>query len=155
MKTDTHTFNKKTIKILSILSFAISILGLFFLVKKQLIISNNPFAIFIQISAFSLMIWARITFGFRSFHASANSTAGGIVTSGPYKYFRHPIYASVIFFFLASLIAFPYLQTVFGVVLITGGLWGRMLLEEKSLLATYPEYESYLNKTKRIIPFIF
>lgn len=71
----------KTIKRASLIAFSITLIGLFFLVKKHLIISNNPIAITIQISAVIFMIWARITFGMRSFHAGANSTKGELVTN--------------------------------------------------------------------------
>ncbi len=102
------------------------------------------------------MIWARITLGVRSFHAAANTTKGELITTGPYRWVRHPIYASIIIFFMASLISFPYLKTIIGVILIFVGLLTRMLLEEKSLKKIYKEeYEIYSKHTKRIIPFIF
>lgn len=40
------------------------------------------------------MAWARLTFGRRSFHASAVPTAGGVETRGPYRFIRHPIYTA-------------------------------------------------------------
>jgi len=143
------------IKYGSLIAFGIAIIGIVYLVLHRSIITENPVAIIIQICSFGLMIWARIIFGFRSFHASANTSKGKLITNGPYKYFRHPIYAAVIYFFLASLISFPYLETLIAVLLIIGGLFARMLFEEKSLLITYAEYEFYSKKTKRIIPFIF
>jgi hypothetical protein len=39
-----------------------------------------------------------LTFGARSFHAGANPTDGGVVTAGPYRFFRHPIYAAILYF---------------------------------------------------------
>ncbi|WP_372770480.1 isoprenylcysteine carboxylmethyltransferase family protein [Lutibacter sp.] len=143
------------LKLSSLIAFGVAIIGLLFLVHHQHIISDNPVVIIIQISSFGLMIWARIIFGARSFHATANTTKGKLVTNGPYKYFRHPIYAAVIFLFSASLIAFPFKETVVGVFLIIAGLFVRLLLEEKSLNETYEEYESYSKRTKRLIPFIF
>jgi len=101
------------------------------------------------------MIWARITFGMRSFHASANSTKGELVTSGPYRLLRHPIYASIIYFFLACIIAFPTLKTIIGVFVIIASTYARMIFEEISLKETYKEYGLYSQKAKRIIPFLF
>ncbi|HEY9220895.1 MAG TPA: methyltransferase [Lutibacter sp.] len=141
------------IKYGSLIAFGVAIIGMTYLVLHKSIITENPISIIIQICSFGLMIWARIIFGFRSFHASANTTNGKLITNGPYKYFRHPIYAAVIYFFLSSLISFPYLETLLAVLLIIGGLFARMLFEEKSLQITYPEYEFYAKKTKRIIPF--
>ena len=101
------------------------------------------------------MIWARITFGLRSFHATANTTKGKLVTNGPYRWLRHPIYASLIYFFGASVISYPFIETIAAVILISGGLITRMLLEEKFLLEAYEEYAEYSTCTRRIIPFIF
>lgn len=144
-----------TLKIGSLIAFGIALLGILFLFEKNYIFSENPITIIIQICSAMLMIWARITFGFRSFHTTANTTKGELITNGPYHWFRHPIYAAVIYFFAACLISYPFIETFAAVVLIIGGLFGRMLLEEKSLFATYKEYAMYSTQTKRIIPFLF
>jgi protein-S-isoprenylcysteine O-methyltransferase Ste14 len=131
------------------------LVGVFYLIEKKYIFSSNPISIIIQVCAFLLMIWARITFGMRSFHAAANTTEGRLVTNGPYRWFRHPIYAAIIYFFIGCIISFPYIETIGAVLLIIAGLSVRMILEEKSLLATYGDYAAYCKKTKRIIPFVF
>ena len=65
-----------------------AILTMYF--RKELL-ATGPVTLGLQIAALLLMVWARLTFGVRSFHATANATAGGLVTSGPYHYIRHPI----------------------------------------------------------------
>lgn len=107
----------------------------------------------IQVLAALLMIWSHITFGLRSFHAAANTTIGELVTSGPYQFLRHPIYASVIYFFAAPLIVYLNLNVLLAVLAILG-LFIRMLLEEKFLMNTYPEYVDYCKRAKRFIPSI-
>jgi hypothetical protein len=57
----------------------------------------QPIAIALQLIAVALMVLARVTFGRRSFHAAANPTAGGLVTTGPYRIIRHPISAACLF----------------------------------------------------------
>ncbi|MEO5907983.1 MAG: isoprenylcysteine carboxylmethyltransferase family protein [Ginsengibacter sp.] len=144
------------LKIGSLIAFGLAVAGALFLVVKDYVFSKNILAIVIQLLSLGLMIWARMTLGLRSFHPTANTTKGELITSGPFRWFRHPIYASLIFFFIASLISFPYLETLIAVLLIIIGLFIRMLLEEKSLKETYKErYETYSRQTKRIIPFIF
>lgn len=143
------------LKIGSLIAFIVAVGGVVYLYQKGHIFSGNPITIIIQVLATGLMIWARLTFGIRSFNASANTTKGNLVTNGPYRWFRHPIYAALIYFFIGSLIAFPTTEVVLAVILISSGLFVRMLLEEKSLSITYPEYAEYCKKTKRIIPFIF
>jgi len=143
------------IKIPSLIAFAVALVGVLYLYDKNFIFSHNPVSITIQIFAVGLMVWARLTFGMRSFHAAANATKGKLVTNGPYRWFRHPIYAALIYFFAASIISFPFIETVGAFLLIFIGLFARMLLEEKSLRIAYDDYAAYCKKTKRIIPFIF
>lgn len=146
---------KMNLKIASLIAFGVAIIGILYLYEKKYIFSGNPISIVIQVCAVALMIWARLTFGVRSFNASANATKGKLVTNGPYRWFRHPIYASLIYFFIASIISFPFIDTIGAVLLIIAGLVVRMLLEEKSLFMAYADYPEYCKKTKRIIPFVF
>lgn len=150
-------FNKnKTmrLKLISIIAFVTAVAGVVFLYFRDQIFSKNPITIAIQVIALGLMLWARFTFGMRSFHAAANTTTGRLVTTGPYRLLRHPIYAAIIYFFIGSFIAYPFLETFITVILIAIALFVRMLMEEKSLLVTYPEYAAYMKRTKRIIPFV-
>ncbi|MEO6136308.1 MAG: isoprenylcysteine carboxylmethyltransferase family protein [Ginsengibacter sp.] len=148
--------NEMTLKIASFLGFALAVLGILYLYEEHLIFSKNIIATIIQMLSVALMIWARITFGVRSFHATANVTKGKLVTTGPYHFLRHPIYAALIYFFWACLIPFPAMKTIFGVLLITIGLLIRIFLEEKSLIEKYnQQYTDYSKQAKRVIPFIF
>jgi protein-S-isoprenylcysteine O-methyltransferase Ste14 len=145
-----------TLKILSFLGFVLAVLGGYFLYVEHHIFSNNIIAIIIQLLSVGLMIWARLTFGIRSFHPTANATKGQLVTNGPYHLLRHPIYAAGLYFFWACLIPFPFIKTLKSILLITSGLLIRIFLEEKSLTAKYKQqYVNYSNQTKRIIPYIF
>src|SRR5215210_1118121 len=86
----------------SVLAFAGAVVGVAFLALRQALFATHPLGIAVQVLAFALMVWARITFGRRSFHAAADPTTGGLVTTGPYAYLRHPIYASIIHFVWAG-----------------------------------------------------
>src|SRR6185295_7965031 len=111
-----------TLKIGSLVAFGFAVLGIIFLWEKNYIFSKNPITIVIQLCSAGLMIWARITFGLRSFHATANTTKGGLVTSGPYRWFRHPIYAAIIYFFAACIISFPVIEVIGAVSLIIASM---------------------------------
>src|ERR1044071_6235226 len=88
----------RMLRTISILGFMIMIAGLVGLYATGALFSTNPVAVVLQAGAIGLMIWARVTFGRRSFHASAGPTAGGLVTTGPYRFIRHPIYTSACLF---------------------------------------------------------
>jgi protein-S-isoprenylcysteine O-methyltransferase Ste14 len=136
----------------SIGGLLLGIAGLAYLILSQSILSPIPLVIVIQCGAIVLMIWARITFGKRSFHAAANPTEGELVRTGPYRYWRHPIYASIIYFGWASVLSHFQLLTFLAGTVLTAGLFIRMLLEEKLLRRKYPEYVSYMAVAKRIVP---
>ncbi len=144
-----------TSKISSFSGYLIAALGLAFLAYNDYILSDNLIVSAIQILAVCLMIWARLIFKQRSFHLTSDTTKGELVTSGPYKWFRHPIYAAAIYFSIACLIAHPKVVVLLTVVFITGGLFIRMVLEENALKQSYPDYADYAKKAKRIIPFVY
>jgi len=108
----------------------------------------------VQVAAVVLMIWARRTFGLRSFHASADPSAGGLVTSGPYRHWRHPIYASILYFVWAGQVQSPTALSLAVAGGISLALRVRMLLEERFLRAAYPEYREYCRRAKRFLPFV-
>src|ERR1044071_6056914 len=86
------------LKVISILGVVVMLGALVGLYKIGVLFTPQPMAIALQLIAVALMVWARITFGRRSFHAAANPTAGGLVTTGPYRFIRHPIYTAVCLF---------------------------------------------------------
>jgi protein-S-isoprenylcysteine O-methyltransferase Ste14 len=143
------------LKYKSLTAFGVVLIGALYLYLKNYIFANNLLSAIMQVGALGLMIWARLTFGMRSFNATAHATEGKLITHGPYHWFRHPIYAALIYFFVGVLISYPFMDTFVAVLLIMLGLFGRMVLEETSLLATYEEYADYCKRTKRIIPFVF
>lgn len=74
------------------------------LLVRHALFAARPGLVVVQILAMILVIWVRLTFGMRSFHYPANPTDGGVVTSGPYRFVRHPIYAAMLFFVEAAVI---------------------------------------------------
>jgi protein-S-isoprenylcysteine O-methyltransferase Ste14 len=95
-----------------------------------------------------------VTFGRRSFHAAANPTEGGLVTNGPYRYIRHPIYAAVLYFLWAGVAAHLSVSHAIAALIATAGLAARILAEETLLIGRYPEYAAYARRTRRVVPFI-
>ena len=143
------------LKVISILGLVVMIGALIGLYKIGVLLTPQPIAIALQLTAIALMIWARVTFGRRSFHAAANPTAGGLVTTGPYRIIRHPIYTAACLFGWGPIITHLSLVSVaFGILLLLGALV-RMLCEEPLVKQKYPEYVEYAKVTKRMVPFLF
>ena len=138
----------------SVLAFALMVAGLAWLIARGDVIARSIPAIAVQIAAVVLMIAARITFGRRSFHAAANPTAGGLVTTGPYAWLRHPIYAAILYFIWSTALDHRSWQALAAAALVTVGGIVRMLAEETLLVQRYPEYAAYRSRTARVIPFL-
>ena len=138
----------------SLVGVLLATTGAVSLVFREAIFGNTFEAISIQLLAAGLMLWARLTFGSRSFHASAEPTEGGLIDSGPYRFVRHPIYASLLYFVWAGFSSHFSLINLILTLLVSIGLVIRMLAEETLIAVKYPEYKIYADKTKRIIPFI-
>ncbi len=139
----------------SVLGYLMMVLGILGLLAIRSLLSPSPIVISLQVCAVLLMIWARITFGRRSFHLAASPTQGGLVTTGPYRYIRHPIYASVCLFVAGSVISHWSWETAaLGALLFAGGIL-RIRCEEAALLIQYPEYRQYAGRTWRMVPYVF
>ncbi|RLE17622.1 MAG: hypothetical protein DRJ14_06025 [Acidobacteria bacterium] len=142
-------------KLLSVLGFLSMVLAILGLLARNSLFGRGPLSISFQVLAVALMIWARLTFGFRSFHLSANPTPGGLITNGPYYFLRHPIYAAILLFLFAAVISNYSIQNLCLGLLGTAGALIRVFLEESFLRRNYPDYADYSKRVKRLIPFIF
>lgn len=130
----------------------IGLCGLFF---SDALFARRPLSIAVQVAAFTLMVTARITFGRRSFHAAANPTQGGLVTTGPYAYLRHPIYAAILYFIWAGALDHFSWRVLAWAETITAGAFTRMHIEEYLLVRKYPEYREYKRRAKKFVPFVY
>jgi protein-S-isoprenylcysteine O-methyltransferase Ste14 len=139
---------------LSKVGFGIMVAGLAMLLTQRLVLSPSVPVIVLQLAAVALMVWARLTFGRRSFHATASPTPGGIVKTGPYRWLRHPIYTAVALFGWACWLGHPSWFSAGMAGLMTAGAVLRLLVEESLLVVRYPEYADYARTTRRMVPFI-
>lgn len=74
---------------------------------------------------------------------------------GPYRWVRHPMYASYLLLDLGLVICFPSLRNG-TVVLLAAGLYSARAVIEERVLAGAPAYERYRQQTRfRFIPFVF
>jgi protein-S-isoprenylcysteine O-methyltransferase Ste14 len=143
------------LRILSILAFAAMVVGMVGLFRSNALFAKQWWVIAIQAAMFLLMVAARITFGRRSFHA-ADPADGGLVTTGPYAYLRHPFYAAIIHFVWAGALDGSFSWPVIGwAETVTAGAFTQMHIEEYSLKKKYPEYRAYKKRAKKLIPFVY
>ncbi|MCF6172933.1 MAG: isoprenylcysteine carboxylmethyltransferase family protein [Campylobacteraceae bacterium] len=77
-----------------------------------------------------------------------------LATKGVYKYIRHPMYFSVVFMMLAVIIFNLNKLNIFIYAMLIFILYLKAKKEEILWSKKSPEYKAYMQKTKRIIPFI-
>ena len=142
-------------RVASIAGYFMMVAGLVGLILRQQAFTAAPIVIALQACSVALMAWARLTFGRRSFHATASPTEGGLVTGGPYRWMRHPIYTAVCLFGWACVVGHPSPFSAGMALLVTSGSLVRMVLEERLLVVRYPEYAAYARTTKRMVPYVF
>lgn len=139
---------------ISIVATAILVIAVVSLLFRRSLFAHRPVLVGVQAAAGALMLWARLTFGQRSFHAGANPTSGGIVTTGPYRYIRHPIYAAILTFLWAGVGSHGTILSVLTGIVATAATAVRIGAEEALVVEAYPGYADYARRTKRLIPFV-
>ena len=144
-----------SVKLLSVLGFVCMVAGIVALIRTDSLLSHRLPVITVQAAAVLLMIWARVTFGGRSFHLGADPTEGELVTNGPYRWIRHPIYTAVCLFVWAAVLASLSIATLSAALVATAGALVRMVAEERLLAATFAGYPEYAARTSRMIPGVF
>jgi len=133
---------------------AILVVAVLSLLFRRSLFAHAPLFLALQVAAGALMLWARLTFGGRSFHAGADPTQGGVVTHGPYRFVRHPIYGAILLFVWAGVAAHGTTLSVLTGIVATAALAVRTVAEEELVFEIYPEYAEYARHTKRVIPFV-
>jgi protein-S-isoprenylcysteine O-methyltransferase Ste14 len=103
----------------------------------------------------AVAIWARLHLGRNWGMPMSEKDDPELVTSGPYRWIRNPIYSGLILAMIGTAIAVSLEWLVIAVIL--GGYFIYSAVMEQRLMArqfpnTYPAYQS---ATKMLIPFVF
>jgi protein-S-isoprenylcysteine O-methyltransferase Ste14 len=101
-----------------------------------------------------LAVWARIHLGRNWGMPMTQRAEPDLVTSGPYRFVRHPIYSGLLLGVIGTALATDLLGMIIAVVL-TAFFYYSASVEEKNLIATFPtSYPAYRTATKMLIPFV-
>lgn len=104
----------------------------------------------------ALGLWAIRTMPRRSLHVLPEVREGAtLVTQGPYRYIRHPMYAALLGVTLVLVLDQPTgLRLILWLILLAD-LLAKLLREEQYLARRFEEYREYQRRTFRLVPFIF
>ena len=105
-------------------------------------------------SGLLLAVWARIHLGRNWGMPMSQKDEPELVTDGPYRFVRHPIYTGILFGLLGTALATDLYWLVVCVFL--GGYFiYSARVEEQNLIRTFPrQYPIYRARTKMLIPFV-
>jgi protein-S-isoprenylcysteine O-methyltransferase Ste14 len=103
----------------------------------------------------SFAIWARRHLG-RNWSGTPRMKVGHeLVTSGPYRFVRHPIYTGMLAALFGSALAVGFAWLVIFII-VTVVFVRRIGVEEKYMMQLFPDqYPAYRARTKALVPFIW
>ena len=129
--------------------------AIFYIMLTGEIIPSKKILLLLLILSLLIGFWAIVEMKFRFNIFPALLSNSSLVTSGPYRFIRNPMYTSIIFMMLILLINdFSYPRLIIWIFLILIFI-AKINIEEKILLKEFTSYPEYKAKTKRLIPFIF
>jgi protein-S-isoprenylcysteine O-methyltransferase Ste14 len=81
--------------------------------------------------------------------------SGRLVTSGPYRIMRNPMYSALLLFAAAEVIAYRDRWKIACWIALALVLLAKAVLEERGLRALFPGYAAYAKRVRRFIPGVF
>jgi protein-S-isoprenylcysteine O-methyltransferase Ste14 len=121
--------------------------------------TSDPWLLGIGLAVFvlglALAIWARVYLGRNWGMPMSQKADPELVTTGPYRSVRHPIYSGIILAMVGTAIAVS-LYWLIAAVLIGAYFTYSATVEERFMAGRFPEsYPEYKHSTKMLIPFVF
>ena len=105
-----------------------------------------------------ILLWAWAIFTMKWSRLSMQpdvSTHAQLLTRGPFRLIRHPMYSGLALFLLGCVFS-PFLWSrVAAWSVLAAVLVCKAWLEEQHLLEQFSDYAEYQNRTKRFVPFLF
>jgi protein-S-isoprenylcysteine O-methyltransferase Ste14 len=99
-------------------------------------------------------IWARSHLGRNWSPTPSLKAEHELITTGPYRLVRHPIYTGMLFALLGNTLVFG-ARSLILVVAFVAIVARRVRLEERLMMQQFPEqYPEYRERTKAVIPFV-
>ncbi|MEN6308151.1 MAG: methyltransferase [Anaerohalosphaeraceae bacterium] len=118
--------------------------------------TTNPFIFAGLTGGLVLMAWSLRTMRLDNLNVFPDlKEKSRLVTWGPYRWIRHPMYSAVLLVTLMLVLTnLTLLRFGYWVILFVD-LWLKFRYEESLLLKRYPEYAEYQRTTARLIPRVF
>ncbi len=127
--------------------------------KGHSAVTDNPWLQGIGLAVFLmglvLAVWARVYLGSNWGTPMSEKIDPELVTTGPYRRVRHPIYSGIILATAGTTIAVS-LYWLIGLVIIGAYFIYSATVEERNMADLFPDtYPEYKRLTKMLMPFVF
>ncbi len=102
----------------------------------------------------ALAIWARVTMGANWGMPMTQKAEPELVTGGPFRWIRHPIYSGLVLALVGTGLATNLIDLLVALLVLVSVSF-ITTVEEQNLTATFPtQYPAYQARTKKLIPFV-
>ena len=141
--------------LLSVPNLPIPFLGMRFLPAAAWLLWNGIGAVLVVIGLL-FTVWAREHLGRNWSDVVTIKVDHELVTSGPYRVVRHPIYTGLLLAFLGTAIARGEWRGLLAVALALWAFWRKLRVEERLMREQFgAAYEEYGERVAALIPFVF
>jgi protein-S-isoprenylcysteine O-methyltransferase Ste14 len=110
----------------------------------------------VMVAGLGFAVWAREHLG-RNWSSSVTIKQDHeLITSGPYRVVRHPIYTGILAGMLGTAIALSQVRGFIAVALIFLAFWFKLSIEERWMRSQFGDtYTTYAHQTAALVPYIF
>jgi protein-S-isoprenylcysteine O-methyltransferase Ste14 len=120
---------------------------------------RNPESLAVNIASLTLIAigFGLAVYGFSYLNRSASimPEARRLVTGGPYRFLRHPVYVFEEIGVVGLVLPFASIWAILWLLLHAAFQFQRMKNEERVLSGAFPEYDAYARRTARVIPGLY
>lgn len=104
----------------------------------------------------ALGVWAIIAMRIGNFSVMPEPVAhGALVTRGPYRFVRHPMYTAVLLTCIGATLLHATPLKLLWLIALAGVLLVKIRREESLLVQCHAEYDAYRDKTNALIPGLY
>lgn len=106
------------------------------------------------LAGLGVAVWARLHLGTNWGTPMSQRAEPDLITTGPYRHVRHPIYSGLILAFVGTSLAESLIGLAVTALLAAYFYWSATV-EERNLTTAFPTaYPAYQARTKKLIPFL-